>query len=231
LLHRAESHLGFSYEYPTDDAPQPKKPDDFVRDHGSVVEEIRYNFLDASYFEEATNTLHLSEIRSPSSIEPERSEKVEAWMRAYGHGDEQKFRHWCVWMSQFCDTSRALAGLVLLGPSGIGKSAFAAGMSKMFGTNPACSMRNYLSNFNSEVLANPLIFADESIPQVNGRIPSDALRTLISASSHEINRKNRSIVTLDGFARVIMSLQTLSKFDLGGGHPGRTLRQSKEDSW
>ena len=220
LRYRAEEGLGFSYYYPNENGKPPveKTADHLVRDHGQSIREVRYTYAGASFFDLETKILWLSEVASPKRLTPQRSEKVEAWMRAVVGGDEAMLHRWEVWMSQFPDTERALAGLCIFGPSGIGKSAFAAGMAKMFGDNPPCSMRNYLSNFNSEVLGNPLVFADETMPEVNGKVPTEQLRTLISSRVHEVNRKNHPIVVLDGFVRTILAFQSARKFDFGRGH-------------
>src|SRR5690606_31507876 len=98
------------------------------------------------------------------------------------------------------------------------KSAFAAGMAKMHGESPPGSMANYLSNHPTQLLENPLVFADENLPEINGRVPTDRLRTLISSATHEVNPKGQPIVVLDGFVRTIMAFQQFRKFDSGRGH-------------
>lgn len=220
LLFRAENHLDFAYFFPSegDAPPQPKTEDAFVRDHGDVVERILYNYLGVSYFDPTTKTLWLSEVENPDRLIPERCPKVEAWMRAFTGSDTALFRQWEDWLAQAPNVRQALVGLVLLGPSGIGKSAFAEGISLLFGNSPPCTMKNYVSSFNSEILANPFVFADESLPEVGGKIPTDTLRTMISSGKHEVNRKNRPIVILEGFLRAIMAFQNLKKFNFGRGH-------------
>jgi hypothetical protein len=220
LLYRAENHLGFSYYFPAEPGrpPQEKTADAFVRDHGQSVSQVSYNYAGASYFDPKSKTLWLSEVESPQRLVPERNEAVEKWMKAFVGGDPVALRRWEQWLAQYANVKEALAGLGLFGPSGIGKSAFAEALAGMFGRNPYCSMKNYVSSFNSEILGNPLVFADESLPEVNGKVPTDMLRTLISAGRHEVNRKNRPIVTLEGFVRTVMAFQTAKKFDFGRGH-------------
>lgn len=219
LLFRAEEHLDFSYYFPAEGEkpPTPKTNDAFVKDHGDTVDQVRYTYDGCSWYDPDESVLYLSEVRSPLRLVPERSAQVEAWMQA-ACPESRIRKKWEQWMAQYPNTKRALVGLVLSGPTGAGKSAFASGMARMFGTSPPCSMANYLSNFNSEVLFNPLVFADESLPEINGRVPTDKLRTLISSGTHEVNRKGQPIAILDGFVRTIMAFQNLKKFDFGRGH-------------
>jgi adenylate kinase family enzyme len=219
LQFRAEEHLDFSYYFPSEGnkPPVPKSNDAFVKDHGDTVDQVRYTYLGHSWYDPKKSILQLSEVESPTRLVPERCPKVEAWMRV-ACPDERLRKKWEQWMAQYANTQRALVGLVLNGPSGTGKSAFAEGMAKMHGDAPPCSMANYLSAFNSEVLLNPLVFADECLPEINGRVPTDKLRTLISSGTHEVNRKGQPIAILDGFVRTIMAFQNLKKFDFGRGH-------------
>lgn len=219
LQFRAEANLDFSYYFPADAGkpPAPKTPDGFVKAHGAYIQEVKYTYLGASYYEKETQTLWISQTESPSRIVPERVPQVEVWMRAACPNDQTR-KKWEQWMSQYANTNQALTGLVLHGSTGTGKSAFAEGMAKMHGNEAPCDLEHYLSAFNSQIVLNPLVFADESIPHVNGRVPTDKLRTLISSGKHGINRKGQPLATLVGFVRTIMAFQNLKKFDFGKGH-------------
>jgi hypothetical protein len=218
LLHRADG-LGFDYYYPRegDKPPTPKSHDHFVRDHGSVIKEVRYTHRGVSWYEEGKQILWVSECEDSRDLVPERCEEFEAWAKCLCHNDIAVYNKFCQWLSQVPDTTQALAGLVLAGPTGIGKSAFAEGVSQLWGSAPG-SMVSAMSQFNSEMIATPVVFADESLPEVNGKVPTDKLRSLISSSKHEINRKGQPIARLHSFVRVIVALQNMSKFDFGRGH-------------
>lgn len=225
LQFRAETHLDFSYFYPVDGGkpPEPKSNDSFVKDHGDVINDVVYTYEGASWYDEKKGILWLSGVDDPNKIVGEFSKEVDQWLTKLTDAPSKlKLEQW---MAQFHNTAQALCGLVLTGPSGIGKSAFAMGMATMFGEvdgdnakNKPCTMANYLSSFNSEVIKNPLVFADEELPKINGKVPTDQLRTIISSETHDINRKGLPIATLKGFVRVIMALQTADKFDFGHGH-------------
>lgn len=219
LRFRAETHLDFDYFFPTEGGkpPVPKTPDAFIKDHGDVIKQVRYNYEGTSWYDPETCVLSLSDVQSPARLVPERIPEVEEYMRM-ACPDPVSRKQWEQWMAQYPNTDKALVGLVLTGSTGVGKSAFAAGMAKMHGNNPPGSMANYLSNHNSQLLSNPLVFADESLPEIQGRVPTDKLRTLISSATHEVNPKGQPIVVLDGFVRTIMAFQNLKKFDFGRGH-------------
>ena len=219
LRFRAENHLDFDYFFPTEGGkpPVPKTADAFVKDHGDVIKQVRYNYEGTSWYDPEACVLSLSNVKSPSRLVPERIPEVEEYMRIACPDDKMRKR-WEQWMAQYASTDRALVGLVLTGPTGVGKSAFAAGMAKMHGDAPPGSMANYLSNHPTQLLENPLVFADESLPEIQGRVPTDRLRTLISSATHEVNPKGQPIVVLDGFVRTIMAFQNLKKFDFGRGH-------------
>jgi len=220
LKYRAESHLDFDDHYPQTEkgkAPEEKSLKHLVRDHGDYIREVRYNYSGNSFFDKEDRCLWMSEVKDPRRIRAERVPEVEEWMKAFA-GDPLKFNQWEQWLAQYYDTDRALVGLVLAGPHGIGKSAFAEGMGKMFGDTPPCSMDNSMSDFNSQVIKNPLIFADEDLPSKKGVVPTDKLRTLVSSGNREVNRKGQEIVTSTGFVRVIVAIQTMKKFNFGKAH-------------
>lgn len=217
LLYRAEA-LDFDYYYPRDGEkpPTPKSPDHFVRDHGRVIRHVRYTHRGVSWYDSTEQILWLSESKDCRRLLPARCVEFERWLRCMC-GDDTLYDKICQWLSQVPNTRRALAGLVLAGPTGIGKSAFAEGVAKLWGTAPG-TMQNAMSNHNSELVNSPVVFADESLPEVNGRVPTDKLRSLISSRHHEINPKGLPISQLDSFVRVIVALQNMSKFDFGRGH-------------
>jgi hypothetical protein len=218
LLYRAEG-LDFDYFYTreADGPPTPKTPDHFVRDHCEVIHKVVYTHQGVSRFDREEATLYLSECSSPKRIKPEHRDDVDCWMRAICGNDAAQLTNFRAWLSQAPNVSLPLAALVLSGPTGIGKSSFAEGVARIWGTSPG-SMRNAVSTHNSQVVFSPVVLADESLPRVDGKVPTDFLRSLISSNTHEVNNKNIPIAQLHSHLRVIVAIQDPSKFDFGHGH-------------
>jgi hypothetical protein len=178
LVYRAEDHLDFSLYYPTDGEkpPQEKARAHLLRDHGDFVLEVCYTYEGLSYFDVNTKTLWLSRVkRHPSEIQAKFHPEVDEWVSAREEDQAERFKDW---LSQVPHTDRPIAGIVCVGVKGSGKTKLAYGLSRLWGAHRPASMQHALGGFNNEMLTCPVVLADESLPETNGRVPTDRIRSL-----------------------------------------------------
>lgn len=195
----------------------PKSVVQLVHDYGVVAREEIVSFkARSSYFDEETSVFY--EAPCPIRVTAKRHDKVERYIDEICSSERlaEAFRDW---LAVAPDTSKALSMLVLLGPSGIGKSSFAEGVSRIWRKDGASSMATALgigSSHNGSIKRCPLLLADEALPtDGNGKVPSDKLRSLISSSSHEINTKYGGVQNAEGYFRLVAAIQNKAKLRFG----------------
>jgi hypothetical protein len=208
--------VGFRMEYVTqtdEGLPRvrPKTREDLMKDYGTVVKEIRYNYGGKSYLDYAEDVLHVSYI-SESPIKATFVLEVDAWIeKAFGE-DADVIRDW---LSQVPNLNRSLAALCMVGPPDVGKSAFATGVARIWKTTPV-PMSVAMGDFNADLLRTPVVLADEDLPRdFKGRVRTEALRSIISSGTHSVNRKGLPRVDLDGHLRCMVAINNIEKFSFG----------------
>jgi hypothetical protein len=214
LAHKAKD-IGFELYHPaTESSPaRLKSPTTLTMQYGREVDSLVYRYGTTPHFDERTGTLVLCECSLDTKLEPRAHPQVDAWIDAMAPSpsDAELFRDW---LSQAPDTDKALCAIALVGAHGIGKSAFADGMSRLWCANPI-AMKTALDNFNYPIVYSPVVFADEKLPDVKGRVPTEEIRSLISSSKFLVNRKYRDESTLHGHLRTIVAINSMASFKLG----------------
>lgn len=196
----------------------PKSVLQLVHDYGVVAhnEEVRI-YEQASYYEEATKTF----VEAPfplRALEPKQHPAVDRWIDALCPRAElaESLRDW---MAVASDLRRALAFLVFVGQTGVGKTSFADCIARLWTTSKASKMANAFDSFNTEMKRNPVLLADEGLPtDYRGRVPTDKLRSLISSGEHVLNSKHRDLVRIKGYYRLVAAVNGLDKVSFGQVH-------------
>jgi hypothetical protein len=200
----------------------PKPVIQLVNDYGVVAvhKEMRL-FASASYYEEASRTF----VEAPSPLrikEGVRRDAVERWIDSVCANEEiaECFRDW---LAVLPNLRRALAMIVFTGASGVGKTSFASGIARLWTTSGFTKMGQAWDDFNDAITQCPVLLADESLPtDKQGRsVPTDRIRELISAGSHQLNVKNMKIQKLQGYLRLVAALNNESKLSNLGKVDGR----------
>ncbi len=222
LQGKAES-LGFELYHPREEGEPAKKKsiDDLCEDYGTLAANLQYHLGGVSYFDTKEDTLNMSLVKS-CPFEAERVPEVDAWIDAFTKTpeDAERLRDW---MAQAPNTDFPICALMLVGPASFGKSKFAEGMSLLWGREKHSLMDTALGSFNFSIARNPLVLADESFPRINGQVPTDKIRSLISSGVHALNEKGLPLTTLRGYLRCVGAMNP-DGFYLGG------LSHSKEDA-
>lgn len=199
----------------------PKSVVQLVHDYGVVAvhKEMRL-FAHTSYYEENSNTF----VEAPVPLRIKqgvRHESVERWIDCICPNEEiaESFRDW---LAVLPNLKRALAMLVFTGGSGVGKTSFATGIARLWTTSGVTDMGEAWEDFNEAFTKCPVLLADESFPtDKQGRVPTDKIRSLVSASSHKLNVKNMKLQQLLGYIRLVAALQGTEKLASFGKVDGR----------
>src|SRR5690606_35913201 len=174
----------------------PKSVVQLVHDYGVVAvhKEMRL-YASTSYYEENTSTF----VEAPVPLRIKqgvRHEAVDRWIDCVCPNEEiaESFRDW---LAVLPNLRRALAMLVFTGGSGVGKTSFATGISRLWTTCGATDMGEAWQDFNEAFTKCPVLLADESFPtDKQGKVPTDKIRSLVSSGSHKLNVKNMRLQQL-----------------------------------
>lgn len=200
----------FDLFYPAsgDSPPSEKKTSHLVRDHGEVAKEVRYHY-GRTYFEEGSRIFWRG-IKKPH-LRARWHPEVDEWVRTSfpKHVDDM-----LGWMAQAPNVDQPLAAIALLGAHGIGKSKFAYCIAKLWGAPPV-RMGLALDNFNFDLTQCPVVFADEQLPRISGRVPTEEIRSMISSGVHDVNQKGIPRGKLYGYLRNVIAANSEEGISLG----------------
>ena len=214
LSHKAKG-MGFDLYHPATETKPPrlKSITDLCLEYGKEVVSIIYRYGVTPHYNEKDKQLVLCECSISEDLQARQHPQVDEWIDTVCATpvDAERLRDW---MSQAPDTDKALCALVFVGPDHVGKSAFADGIAKIWGTERVL-MEEALDSFNIDLRRTPVVFADENLPSVNGRVPTEKIRSFISSGSFNLNEKGKNRVTLHGHMRVVVALNSMESFRLG----------------
>lgn len=225
----------------TNTGEKPKTVDQLMYDYGTVVNRhvMQLGVRATHTIKHAvTQELVLIEAVTPirEDLVPEHSERVADWLQAIcpNEGTHEMLLDW---LAVFPDLQRPLAMLVLVGDTGLGKTEFATALGRIWcrpsvssnkkvsGKQTWTHMREIFENFNSDVLACPLLLADEEFPRDSrGYVPTAKIRTLIGSNVRGINEKHLHKVPLEGNFRFMATANNLDRVSFGGTHNKEDLR-------
>lgn len=132
-------------------------------------------------------------------------DRVDKWLRSWG--DDTLLD----WLATAARLDKATAALYLCGPPLAGKTMLAEGLAAVWGSPPTM-MESLDSSFNDSITDNPVILADDTIPE-RFRKDSGALRQMITARTITLNRKYMPSAKLEGSLRFIFAMNNLRLFE------------------
>ena len=114
------------------------------------------------------------------------------------------------WLATAPRLEKATAALFLRGSPGAGKTMLAKGLAAIWG-KPPTSMASLGEQWNDAITENPIILADDSVPQ-RFREDSGLMRELVTADSITLNRKYMNTTKVHGSIRLIFCKNNLDLF-------------------
>lgn len=136
-------------------------------------------------------------------LPPVFSPVVDGWLRLIGG---EQYETLLDWMACVTDLSQPCAALYFEGVPGAGKTLFAEGISRIWGTSGPTPLASAMSSFNSAIQRCPLLIADEQVPEdFMGRAQTRALRQIIQSHQIPLRRKFMPETTLNGSIRLVIT--------------------------
>jgi len=193
----------------TDLGEKPRSLSELVLSHGFIAQRVdRCLALQQARIDLPKKTLRLPACPM-RDIRPEFSAEVAGWLEILGDRVQD-------WLAVVTKLDHPCTALTLIGTGDTGKSLLAAGVTQLWADAPT-SLEAALSNFSGEISSCPIVLGEERIPHdFQGRAQTEELRRLISETSRRANEKYRSLYTLTGACRVIITANNESLFALPG---------------
>lgn len=176
-----------------------------MKRHGVPVRNVHPRFdIRTSYVDHKTETLNHAICPRRLDLVPAYDPDIEAWLA--GWGDDTLLD----WLATAPKLEKATAALFLHGGPKTGKTMLAMALGTIWGDAPT-DLGSLGVNFNEDLAANPIIMADESLPEEYKK-DSGLLRRLITATSTKLRRKYMNTVNLKGCVRVVICKNHLNLF-------------------
>lgn len=204
----SKSAAGIDWTYPIGAGEKDKTTDRFIVEYGSLATHyVLSTSIERSYYDATTETFY-ERVCPLRKLEPTYDEQVDSWLRLLGGSNAEALLDW---VATCPDLSQPNCAVYLYASKDCGKTLFANGMSGLWGHAPS-TMTSAVSSFNSTLLLNPLIFADEEFPR---GVTSGFIREFVAALSRPLRRKNMPEATLLGAIRLVMAANNseMLKFD------------------
>ncbi len=148
-----------------------------------------------------------------ADLAPRFDARIDAWLRALG-GERADLL--LDWLASFFRLDRPTPALVLVGAKSSGKNLLAEGLARGWVHGSPTPFEATAAAFNEALQRCPLLFADERLPRdIRGRAElAEHVRALVTARTHELNRKFRPVVTVRGCVRIVVATND-TRFEFG----------------
>lgn len=183
-----------------------------IRNYGTTAKRAIATFsASKSYYDWKTDTF-VEAVCPLRPLAPEYSEQVDRYLRLLGGKQAQILLDW---VSVVTKLDEPCAALFLHGVPGSGKTLLANGLTRLWSEGEATNINQVLgSAFNAALTNCPLILADEQLPSFIKREGSTAeLRELIQGTQRTLTRKFKSVITLKGAVRLIITANNRNLFN------------------
>lgn len=188
-----------------DKAPLKRNVDDLLSEYSTVARKVVASMeIPHSYFDPKTQT-YFERVCERRELVPTYHGDVDQWLTLLGGVDSERLKDW---VATSVRLDRPTPGIYLHAPKACGKTMFAAGLARVWSEAPT-EMDSVVSSFNSMMVNNPIVFADEALPK---GLTSSFIRRFIAQQTHSLRRKNAHEAQLTGHFRVIIAANNPNLF-------------------
>lgn len=190
-----------------------KSPEAVLREYATVARRLVSSMsIDHSYYDATSQTFY-ERVCPLRPLTPEYNENIDQWLYLLGGGDENEknANHFLDWVATATDLKRVTCALYLHAAKDYGKTLFANGIARLWGEMPT-EFDSTIGSFNSAILNNPLILADEYLPR---NVTSGFIRKFVGSYNRSLKRKGMPESDLLGAVRLIIAANNdnLLRFD------------------
>jgi hypothetical protein len=134
---------------------------------------------------------------------------VVEYFRLFGD-DEGPILDWMATSSQHLSEPTSI--LTIVGPTGAGKNMILHGLARQWSEQGPVQAKQFLGQFNEAILRCPIVSIDEDLPtdpSTGRRLTTARLREISGESTFPIGIKFRSMATLHGALRIVVTINDL----------------------
>lgn len=199
---RRLQYAGIDYMTERNGRPEPMSGKQFIAAHGRVLPGLPVGaFYGISNFNWETETF--TEVINPMrKVEAVFDEEIDMFLRLYCVKERDYF-HLLAWLKRFPDLTLPNNVLFVYGPPGIGKSLIGFALARFWGRENGIKPEEFFGTFQESLVDCPFIIADEGLPK--NMVNSEGVRSFATTAQHRVNRKFRSVVAVNGYARMFIS--------------------------
>jgi len=182
----------------------PRSLDYLTRKYGTISRHTRIDMTaQRTYYDADTSEMVEAPYPLRADLQPTYNEQVDLWLNYLVGSKIDLLKGW---LADIPNLQHPCAAVFLYGAAGSGKSFLATGISRLYNTRGPASLHEAMQPFNDELLKNPILVADESLPvNFQGVVRTQELRLLIQAFSQPLKRKFLPPATLIGSPRILLA--------------------------
>ncbi len=171
--------------------------------YGRVVLKLRADYASRSRtWEPETQTL--TEGYAPPAIAPKQDVDVAAWLRLLAGNTDEGLAELCDWIAGCAQhhIAQPAAALVLVGPTGVGKTVLFTALAEMWGMSEPVPLTSIVQQFNAGMAKGPVWLDDETQAMRDDLVSSSGFRQLTQARVRSYEPKGKEKRELHGAARI-----------------------------
>lgn len=188
-----------SYEDDTGEVRQ-KSLQQYLMDYSTEVDKVIFDLTRSPGWDAPNRTIYF-QVAQPV-VAAVGHEEVQDWLDLFDD-------HLCDYLSLLTKLQCALPALILTGAPRSGKTILARALGQVYGSKPVDASIAF-ANFNaSAMVKQPVVFADEKMPEGYQREGTTWLRRFVTCDSRMLDEKYQARVELKGFLRFVAAANNL----------------------
>jgi hypothetical protein len=176
---------------------------DLTMEYATVANDIIFDLAAQSTYFDPRSKVLFSRAAPNRTLTPKFHPIIDEWLRAMPESPED-VDLLLNWIAGVTELRHQCAAIYLSGPPDVGKSLLAYGLGMLWLSEAPSKMSHIVARFNSSLLDCPLIVLDEQWSDKRVNICGE-IRELIGTTSHRVEQKGLTPVTLKGAVRIMIT--------------------------
>lgn len=206
-----------------------RSTDEILAEFSSVVSHVEYdwNYTGTALVEQEDGQLPFLRVglMGTPQVPPKYHEHVAKWLALFCGDELENVKKW---IAQASMLNRPLKALMFHGPRRTGKTLFAKAISQALGFDD-CLLAAQWHDGKADYKQSPILLAEEGLPRPwKGSEGMKALKSFLTAQSHQRRQLYENFSTVRGFYRLIVTANDLDAFYAGEHVPVQSQRAFSE---